>query len=70
MDDELATSRRQLIARGAALVAIISVWMMVRFRRRAHPSIPFVPRLEREIFNDKETLTTSTIPMTPYVWTN
>jgi hypothetical protein len=49
MDDELATSRRQLIARGAALVAIISVWMMVRFRRRAHPSIPFVPRLERDI---------------------
>jgi hypothetical protein len=49
MDDELATSRRQLIARGAALVAVISVWMMVRFRRCAHSSIPFVPRLERDI---------------------
>jgi hypothetical protein len=53
MDDELATTRRQLILRGAAVVSVISVWLMLRNRRRANPSIPLVPMVERDMQRQK-----------------
>ena len=43
--DEDASRHRQLILRGAALVFVISAWMMIRFRRRltARPQISYGP---------------------------
>jgi hypothetical protein len=53
MDDELATTRRQLVLRGAVVVSVISVWLMLRNRRRANPSIPLVPMVKRDIQRQK-----------------
>jgi hypothetical protein len=48
--DDVASRRRQLILRGAALVSIISAWMMIRFRRQltARPPISYGPMLPRD----------------------
>ena len=48
--DEDASRHRQLILRGAALVFVISAWMMIRFRRRltARPQISYGPMLPRD----------------------
>ena len=45
-----ASRRRQLILRGAALVSVISAWMMIRFRRRltARPQISYGPMHPRD----------------------
>ena len=34
--DEVLARRKELIIRGAALVGVISTWMIVRFRHLAH----------------------------------
>jgi hypothetical protein len=43
--DDVASKRRQLILKGAALVSVISAWMMIRFRYQltARPPISYGP---------------------------
>lgn len=50
LDMDLATRRRRLIIRGAALVVVVSAWLFVRFRRmsRSLRALPFGPMFERD----------------------